>query len=398
MRLIFGCLLAIVVCCSCVSAADVVWTGWLGKQRDGSVEYFQPPSSWPDKLQKRWQVDVGTGYGSPTVAEERVFQHARQGEEEVVWCIELNSGEVVWRKSYEAPFKIGGGGEFHGKGPKSSPALADGRLFTLSITGVLSAWNTENGELLWRRDYSSRFSTTHPYWGVATSPLVDEDRVIVHFGNDESGVLVALDVSSGEEVWTHGKDGASYSSPLRAEIDGVRQIIEWNHRALVGVESETGKFLWEFPMPHIGSNQNMPSPVFHQGQILVGGENRGVFSFKPSRSGDAWQVVEQWHQDKVALDMSTAVVQNDLLFGFSHYSSGRLFCLDLDTGNIRWEGPPRTGNDARSRFSVTSRTARRKPGPSHPGRMTNRNMPAISAIAVPILLSTTASLRLDSIG
>ena len=117
---------------------------------------------------------------------------------------------------------MGQGGERHGKGPKSCPVLADGRLFTLSITGVVSAWDASSGDLLWRKDYAAKFEKgNHPYWGVATSPIVDESRLIVHLGNDEAGALHAFDVETGEELWTSGKDGTSYSSPLLLEIEGV---------------------------------------------------------------------------------------------------------------------------------------------------------------------------------
>jgi outer membrane protein assembly factor BamB len=221
------------------------WTGWLGPRRNGWVNDFKPPTQWPQSLTKVWQVEVGTGYGSPLVADGRVYQHARQGFDEVVWCVDLETGDVKWRQSVPVPFKAAPGGDYHGNGPKSSPVLADGRLFTFSITGTLSAWDAASGKPLWRRNYDSRFGKSHPNWGASTSPIVDEDRVIVHFGTDERGTLVALDVSSGEEVWSHGNDGPSYSSPLLVEIDGVRQIVEWNHRALVGVESRSGRFLWE---------------------------------------------------------------------------------------------------------------------------------------------------------
>lgn len=328
-----------------VLGGDINWPGWRGPERDGWVSGFQPPAQWPARLKRGWRVDVGTGYASPLVSDGHVYQHARQGEDEVVWCLDLESGAVQWRKSYAAPFKMGGGGERHGKGPKSSPAISDGRLFTLSIAGILSAWDAASGELLWRRDYSGRFPKGHPYWGAATSPLVDGDRVVVHFGTDEEGALLALDVASGEPVWSYGSDGPSYSSPILIELQGIRQIVEWNHRALVSVESQSGRRLWEYPFPHVSHNQNMPTPVFHNGCVLLGGENRGVHSLAPQRNGDVWTVNERWHQDKVALDMSSAVVNGELLFGFSHYGRGRLFCLDTKTGEVLWQGPGRTGDN-----------------------------------------------------
>jgi outer membrane protein assembly factor BamB len=259
--------------------------------------------------------------------------------------VDLKTGEALWRQSYATPFKMGGGGERHGKGPKSSPAVADGRLFTLSITGVLSAWNADSGDLLWRRDYGSRFPKRHLYWGTSTSPLVDANRVIVHFGTDGAGTLIALDVESGDEVWSQGSDGPSYSSPILAEIGGIRQIIEWNERALVSVASQSGQKLWEYPFPTVATDQNMPTPVFHRGIVLLGGENRGIHGLLPRLDNGVWTVRELWHQDEVALDMSSAAVNGDLLYGFSHYDSGRIFCLDINSGNVLWQGPARTGEN-----------------------------------------------------
>lgn len=324
------------------------WPGWLGPDRNGWVENFTPPATWPQELEKQWQVDVGTGYATPLVHDDRVYSFSRQGEKEILMCLELTTGKEVWKKEYEVPFKMGGGGEWHGKGPKSNPYLMDGRIFTLSISGILSAWSAKDGEFLWRRDYSDRYRDLEkatPYWGACTSPIVDEDRVIVHFGGDKKGELVALNVETGEEVWRQGQEGAAYASPFVAEIYGVKQIVEWNHSTLAGIESKTGKLLWEFPFAHVGTNQNMPSPILYDGTIIVGGENRGIRRVAPKLENGQWSAEEVWHQKKVALDMSTAILNGDKLFGFSHYKKGQLFCLAAETGEVLWEGPGRTGNN-----------------------------------------------------
>ena len=327
-------------------AAELVWPGLLGPQRDGWAKQFKVPARWPKQLKKDWSVEVGTGYGTPLVAGQRVYQHARQGEEEVVWCFDLASGKQIWRKSYENPFKIGGGGERHGKGPKSCPVMADGRLFTLSITGMIHAWDVESGSLLWRKDYRGKWEKgNQPNWGVSTSPIVDGERLIVHLGNDEAGALMAFDVKSGREVWKQGEHGTSYSSPLLVEIAGVRQVVQWNHETLAGVESRTGKLLWEYPAPHRSHNQNMPTPVFHKGRILLGGENRGIKCLEPLLKDGNWSVNRLWHQRKVALDMSTAVINGDHLYGMSHFKMGQIFCLDPRDGTIRWLSEGRIGQN-----------------------------------------------------
>ncbi|HAO97106.1 MAG TPA: serine/threonine protein kinase [Verrucomicrobiales bacterium] len=327
-------------------AADLVWPGLLGPQRDGWVEHFKIPARWPKQLKKEWSVEVGAGYGTPLVEGQRVYQHARQGEEEVIWCVDLASGKQIWRKSYKNPFKIGGGGERHGKGPKSCPVMADGRLFTLSITGMIHAWDMESGSLLWRKDYRGKWEKgNQPNWGVSTSPIVDGERLIVHLGNDGVGALMAFDVKSGREVWSQGEHGTSYSSPLLVEIAGVRQVVQWNHETLAGVESRTGKLLWEYPAPHRSHNQNMPTPVFHKGRILLGGENRGIKCLEPLLKDGKWSVNRLWHQRKVALDMSTAVINGDHLYGMSHFKMGQIFCLDPRDGTIRWLSEGRVGQN-----------------------------------------------------
>jgi YVTN family beta-propeller protein len=337
-------LLTVVTSSSEVDRTTDSWTGWLGKNRNGWTD-MEPPTAWPQSLNKEWSVEVGTGYGSPLVVEDRIYQHARQGEEEVVWCLERSTGKLRWQKSFPVPFKTAAGGEYHGNGPKSSPAYSDNRLFVMSLNGTLTAWDASSGDKLWERNYDVEFGKSHPNWGASASPIIDGEHVFVHFGTDDVGALVALNVATGEEVWRHGKDGASYSSPLVAEFDGVQQVVQWNHRALVGVDRQTGEFLWEFPLEHVGGDQNMPTPAIHNGRVLLGAENRGIFGLRPERKDGKWSVTEEWHQEKVALDMSSAIINGDYLYGFSHYDSGRLFCLDPKTGEIMWTGPPRTGQN-----------------------------------------------------
>ncbi len=327
----------------CLWADDDFWPGWLGPDRNGRVKGFEPPAQWPARPKSKWSVKVGSGYGSAVVAAGKVMVHSRQGEKEMVRAIDLDSGKVLWVKGYLVSFKMGGGGERHGKSPKANPAYSDGRLFTTSISGILSAWDADSGKLLWRKIPGKRFGQSHAHWGASNSPLVLGDRIVNLFGNDDEGSLMALDVATGETIWTMGNDGTCYSSPFHAEIDGVRQVVAWNHRALVGVEPEDGRLLWEYPFPHKTHNQNMPTPAFHDGKILLGAENRGIHAFTPGLRQGKWSVSKTWSQKELALDMASAIVAEGLLYGLSHYGQGRLFCLDPDKGKILWQGSPRTG-------------------------------------------------------
>ena len=200
LRLLFYILVGLTLKAS-MSASDVFWPGWLGPNRDGRADYFESPGSWPNDLRKDWSISVGEGSSMPVVADGRIYQHARQGGNEVVLCLDLETGDVLWRKTHPVSYRIHSFGESHGDGPQSNPTVDGGRLFTLSVTGVLSAWATESGELLWRHGYADRFRSTFPRWGHSTSPLVDGDQVVVHVGGEESGMLVAYDVATGDILW-----------------------------------------------------------------------------------------------------------------------------------------------------------------------------------------------------
>ena len=298
---------------------DQYWPGWLGPDRDGWVADFVPPADWPKSLHQLWKLEVGTGYGSPLVAEGRVFQHARQGEREGHLVGSISTPvRRFGRRRVPFHFKSGAVPRNMAKGPKSCPVYSDGRVFTMSITGTLSAWDAQTGEHLWSTEYEKEFGKNHPYWGASTSPIVDGDRVITHFGTDETGALIAIDVESGQEIWRQGESGASYSSPLVAEIEGVRQVVDWNHDSVVGVNVESGELLWEYPYPHEGTNQNMPTPAIWREHILVGGENRGVLCIHPQRSTETWTVAKKWHQDDVALRHEFCSAQRPIYYLACH--------------------------------------------------------------------------------
>lgn len=334
----------LIVSLSQLSAGEHDWTGLLGPNRDGVVQTGLKLGE--GSFSTVWQRDVGEGYGCPLLVDDRVYQHARRGEEEVLMCLSFETGEVLWQVADTVPFRIGGGGDYHGKGPKSCPAYADGRIFTLAINGVLRARNADDGTLLWTHDASDRFQPNHPYWGASASPLVINEMVVVHVGNDDQGELLALSCSDGAVIWRQGTDGASYSSAIAAEFFGVSQVVEWNHRALAGLDALTGHLLWEVEFPHVGSDQNMPTPVSSGGKVFLGAENRGLHCYEPRLSDGKWTVEKIWSRDDLALDMSTAVLSDDRLAGLSHYQSGRYFCVNAGDGSTVWTGPARAGGHA----------------------------------------------------
>jgi outer membrane protein assembly factor BamB len=178
-------------------AAGDEWPQWRGPARDGRVAGLAARASWPEALTPGWKLTVGAGHSSPVVAAGRVYQLSREGEDEVVRALELGTGKVVWRQAYPAAYQMSPAATGHGKGPKATPVLADGRLFTLGISGILSAWDAASGRLLWRKSFETSHRATSPLYGAAMSPVVDGGRVIAHVGGHDDGALVALDAATG---------------------------------------------------------------------------------------------------------------------------------------------------------------------------------------------------------
>ena len=123
---------------------------WRGPNRDGTLAAFAEPKAWPEQLTQRWKVEVGTGYATPIVVGNRVFAFSRQAEKEVMRALDADNGRVLWESSYAAPFKMNPATSRHGPGPKSTPTFADGRLFTLGMSGIVTAFDAATGKVVWQ--------------------------------------------------------------------------------------------------------------------------------------------------------------------------------------------------------------------------------------------------------
>jgi outer membrane protein assembly factor BamB len=328
------------------SGEEPVWTGWLGPEQAARAQGFKPPESWPDKLQQQWRVEVGEGYATPLVIGDRIFQHARQGNSEVLWCLDRKTGESLWRKSMPIAFTPGRNGEKHGLGPKSTPAYGQGRIVTLSITGVLTAWSAKDGAQLWSRDFRECFEASHPYWGTATSPVIEGDRVFAHTGSCEDGALFCIDLKTGEDIWVRKEEAICYSSPRIETVDGVRQLVEFNHEGLYGIDLTDGSLLWKYAYRHRGNDQNTATPTRVGNTFVIGGESRYIFGLEVKKTADGWTAEELWIQRKASIEMSSPTVHDGLVYGLSVFKMGQFFCLDPATGEINWLGPPRVGDNA----------------------------------------------------
>jgi outer membrane protein assembly factor BamB len=324
-----------IIACTAVAAAQD-WPQWRGPSRDGTIVAFKEPSKWPAALTKRWNVEVGSGYATPLVVGNRLYVFTRQGDNEVMRALDAASGKELWRTSYAAPFKMNPATAPHGPGPKSTPTFANNRLFTLGISGIVTAFDANTGRQIWQRPAGP----VEPLYHTAMSPLVVGNQMILHVGGHDKGALTAFDVATGQERWRWTGDGPAYGSPLLFNLSGTSQVVTFTQKYFVGVSLDGGKLLWQRPFT-TPSTTTSQTPILYKDTVIEMGRNNGVTAFRATPAGDRWITTNVWHTDEVSMHMSDAVASDGVLFGLSHLNSGQYFALDLDTGRVLWKSEPR---------------------------------------------------------
>jgi outer membrane protein assembly factor BamB len=335
-----ACVLPVVLAASAQSPS-LDYTQWRGPERDGSASAFTEPAAWPETLTERWKVEVGLGYATPLVVGNRIYVFSRRGDNEAMSALDADSGKMVWERPYPVAFEMNKGAARHGRGPKSTPAYADGRLFSIGMTGVITAYDAGSGRELWRKPGSELLPmfTTHAF-----SPVVDRGLVIFHPGGHDKGAITAFDVSTGATKWTWDGDGPGYGSPIIADLNGTRQLIALTQAKLIGLDVSTGALLWE--RPFVSRNfTNSATPILAGDTVIVsnGGPVAGITI---ARRDGTWTTDEAWTNADQPYRLSNPVLLGQTLFGLSTRNSGQYFALDVKTGKSLWTSEPRQAGQA----------------------------------------------------
>ncbi|NKB65803.1 MAG: PQQ-binding-like beta-propeller repeat protein [Candidatus Latescibacteria bacterium] len=320
------------------------WPQWRGPNRDGAAGSVALPQTWPAAPSRSWRVEVGSGQASPLVVGDRIYLHTRLDDREVIASRRLDSGELLWSLENEASYRRNFAALGHGKGPRATPVLDQGRLYTVGITGIVSCVEAATGQLLWRRDFAQDFEKAYPVFGASASPLVAGDLVVVHPGGEE-GALLALDAATGKERWRWAGDGPGYTSPIVVELDGVAQLVTQSRQANIGLALDSGQLLWRQPYT-TAYDQNIITPVALDSLVIFSGIDNGITAFKLTNADGTWSAAQAWHNEELSLYMSSPVLAGGRLCGFSHFKKGQYFCLDAATGQTLWTGPGRQGDNA----------------------------------------------------
>jgi len=307
-------------------ATGAGWSGFRGPNRDGIIHGVKINTDWsaspPIEL---WRRPVGPGCSSFAVRGDLCYTQEQRGNDEIVACYRVSTGRPVWRHRDKARFW-----DSHaGAGPRATPTLNGGRVYTFGATGILNALNADNGAVFWSRNAASDTRVAIPTWGFASSPLVVGDTVIVAV----AGTLAAYDLADGKARWSGPVGGKSYSSPQHLTIDGISQVLLMRGHRLTSVAPDNGKILWEYPLPPAESIVQPALTADGDLFISYGDPMVGLRRLAVTRGPGGWTVKERWSSTRMNPNFNDFVVHKGHAFG---YLGPSLVCLDVSDGKRNW--------------------------------------------------------------
>jgi len=317
----------ILICASCLFAQD--WPQWRGPNRDGKASGFKAPRQWPNELTQKWKKTVGAGIATPALVGNKLYVFTRQGDEEVTLCLNAGSGDEIWIDKYQAQ-AVTGAARRH-PGPRSSPTVANGKVITMGVGGVLSCLDASNGKVLWRKD---PFPKVVPRFFTSLSPIVVDGIVIAHLGVQGNAAIIAYNLATGNEKWRWAGEGPDYGSPVLLTVAGTKQIVTPTEKSIVGIGVADGKLLWKLPSIPPRRAYNAATPIVDGQTVIYAAKGRGTKAIKIGKQGDGFITKELWSNPELGTQYNTPVLKDGLLFGLS--DSGYLFCINAENGKTAW--------------------------------------------------------------
>lgn len=325
----------------CLASRADEWPQWFGPQRDGIwretgiLDKFPPGGP-----EVRWRAPLGTGYSGPAVAHGRVYVMDRlvstNGPDlERVLCLDENEGKILWTQTYPCKFSIS-----FPAGPRSTPAVEGGKVYTFGAMGLLACWDAASGKQLWSHDVVKEYKAKPPTWGFAGQPLVFGDKLICLAGGSNACVI-AFHKDTGQEIWRAlSAWEPGYSAPVVITAGGCRQLIVWHPQALNSLDPETGKVYWSQPCT-VKAGMSIATPRKMGDYLLVSSFYNGSILMRLAadqpKATLVWQGKSESEVNTEGLHsvIGTPVIENGCIFGVCSY--GQLRCLKLETGERIWE-------------------------------------------------------------
>ncbi|MDQ1557606.1 MAG: outer membrane protein assembly factor BamB [Pyrinomonadaceae bacterium] len=315
------------------SSARNYWTNFRGPNRDGRYDERAVKVNWPaGGLKPMWKQPVGGGFSSFVVADGMAYTIEQRRAQEMVVAYNVETGRELWAHGWNAEFSPDNTGD----GPRSTPTWDAGRVYALGAEGELRVLDAKTGKLVWQKNILSDNGASNIQWGMAASPLIVDDKVVVLAGGTSGKGVVAYNKATGARVWSSLNDNASYTSPMLVTLSGKRQILVVTASRLAGLDPADGALLWSHPWDvSYGINVSQPLVVGANRFFISAGYGKGAALVELSGSGRSFTTKAVWENINLKTKFNSPVVHNGHAYGLDE---GILTCVDLSTGERKWKG------------------------------------------------------------
>ncbi len=316
------------------------WPDWRGKNREGSWDEIGIVKKFNNStIPLKWSIPCGPGYSGPTVAGGKVYLTdltLKPEASERVICVDANNGKTIWTFRYVSRY----GNVGYPNGPRASVVISEGKAYSLGTMGHLFCFDAQNGKVLWQLDIDGKYGIKMPIWGIAATPLIYKNKIILQIGGANGASVLALDKNSGKELWRSMDDRISYSAPVLIQQAGKPVVVIWTADNLNGLDPETGKIYWKVPFA-VKMGMGISTPVLYKDYLFVSCFYSGSLLVKLSRQTLTAQKVwlrageSEYKTDALHCVINTPLIKNGFIYGVDSY--GELRCLKLETGDRVWE-------------------------------------------------------------
>jgi outer membrane protein assembly factor BamB len=320
---------------------DADWPQFLGQNRDGRISDQGLNTDWKAHPPKAlWKVPLGDGFSSFAVVGGRLYTMCERQKRIWAVCLDAASGKEVWTRDLATGYIDK---QKQGAGPRSTPTYHEGKIYCLLPMGELFCLAAEDGKVVWSANEFDDTRSTNPaganfYWGASLSPLIEGKLVIVQPGGDKNSSVAAYNKETGKIAWTAGNDPPGYASPVAVTIAGQRQVIVPTGSSMLGIDPASGSILWRHSIGN-KSNVNGTTPIWAEGLLFVSAAyGAGSHAVEIARDGKAWVATTKWKTTKLQTLFANAMVVDGSIYAcHGDLSAFFLKCVDLQTGEIRWE-------------------------------------------------------------
>jgi outer membrane protein assembly factor BamB len=312
--------------------ARLDWPRFRGPRMDGRYD-GEIRTAWPSEgLPLIFRQPIGGGYASFVIVDGRAFTIEQRREREVVAAYELATGREIWTRGWTAEFLETLGGD----GPRATPTWDESRLYALGATGNLAVLDEASGEVLWSRNILEDAGASNLTWGMAASPLIVDEKVVVLPGGESGSSVVAYDKLTGAILWKSLDEPQAYTSPMLVTLSGERQILAVGARRAMGLAVEDGSLLWDHPW---ATNQgiNVAQPlIFRESRVfLSAGYGHGAEVVEVEGGESGFRVNSVWSNTRMKNKFTSSVLHEGHVYGLDE---AILACVDASTGELKWKG------------------------------------------------------------